>query len=244
VTLIRGCQLTDDNLLPAEITGLENGGGALMAYGSHGLAGALSLFWPESVPTGVEAVTIAARHPDRMVKGQMMHLEVDDNAQIKVRMEDPATGSWSTVYFEATIVGGHIGLSPTHGGGQSSGVLQIIGDKGMIDTESSSSMTIKYWNGGTEEIPLIEYPGESISFLSEISEFCDAHREGRQPVYGAEFGAAVIAVCGAGYHSAKHGGVTTLESFKAYAGEFVERYGDTTEADDAVILDLLEPFRT
>ena len=242
MTLIRGCRLESDNILPAEVTGLENGGGALMAYGSHGLAGALSLFWPQAVPVEVEAVSITTRHPDRTFKGETLHLEVDDNAQIKVKVEDPVTGSWSTVFFEATLVGGHIGLSATHSGGQNSGLLQIIGTKGMIDSESSTSMTLKYWNGGVEEIPIIEYPGESISFKTEMSEFFDAYAAGRTPVYGAQFGANIIATCGASYLSAKVGGTVSIDQFKQYSSGFVDRLGDTSDADDAIIVDLLEPY--
>lgn len=243
VTLIRGCNADADNLLPAEVTALENGGGAMQAYGSHGLAGALSLFWPASVPIAVEAVSIRRKHPDRVVQGTPMRLEVDDNAQIKVKMHDAESGSWATVFFEATIVGGHIGLTPTHGGGQSNGFLQIIGDKGMITTEASDSMQIRYWNGGVEEIPLLTFAGESISFVTEFSEFFDAYRAGAEPLISAEFGSNVIAVCGAGYLSAKEGGAVTLDHFKEYSRSFVAKYGDNTEADDAVILDLLEPYR-
>lgn len=242
ITLIRGCQYEDDNLLPAEVTGLENGGGAMMAYGSHGLAGALSLSWPNAAPVAVEAVSVATRRPERMVKGELSHLQVDDNAQIKVLVEDTTSGSWSTVFFEATLVGGHIGLSETHGGGQSSGLLRIIGDKGMIDTESSENMTIKYWTGGVEEIPLREYAGESISFQTEMNAFFEAFSVGTKPVFDGEFGSAVIAVCGSSYLSAKEGGTVSLDQFKDYCRGFTERLGDTSEADDAIITDLLEPY--
>jgi hypothetical protein len=214
-----------------------------MAYGSHGLAGALSLFWPYSVPVKVEAVSIALHHPVRMVKGKPFPMEVDDNAQLKVYMENRNTGDWSTVFMEATICGGHIGLDGEKSGGQSSGYLQIVGDEGMIETVDAEHFRIKHWSGGEELIPVLQYPGETISFKAEMKSFFDACRTGRSPLYGIDFGANVLAVCGTAYLSALRGKAVSLEEFKAYCREFVQKIGDNDRADDAIILELLAPYR-
>ena len=35
----------------------------------------------------------------------------------------------------------------------------------------------------------------------------------------------------------------TLDEFKDFCNGYLARYGDTTEADDALVLDLLRPYR-
>jgi len=243
LSVIRGCPLESDSLLPQEITALENGGGALMAYGSHGLAGAFSLFRPGGRPVKVEALDISLRHPVRTVKGKPFRMEVDDNAQLKVLMENDETGDWATVFMEATICGGHIGLGREKSGGQSSGYLEIVGDRGMIETLDESRFRLKYWNGGEEIIPVLQFPAETISFQTEMKSFFDACRAGAEPGFGLAFGADVIAACGAAYLSAIRGAAVTLEELKDYSRGFVADRGDGAEADDAIILDLLRPYR-
>jgi predicted dehydrogenase len=243
LTLLRGSALDSDNVLKKELTGLESGGGSLMAYGHHALAGALSLLGPDYRAKSVEAVKISVMFRHRIMQGEPTVLETDDNAQFKVLMEDKKTGSWSTIFIEATVCGGHIGLGEEKPGSQSGGFLQIVGDRGMIESKESTSFTIKHWNGGEEVVPLIEYPGETIAFQSEMDSFFDALREGRNPEFDIHFGAEIIAICGAVYLSAIRGEAVSLEQFKDYCGGFVAEHGDNERADDAIVLDLLKPYR-
>ena len=108
--VIRGSGLDATSVLKSQASGLENGGGCLMDYGSHGLAGSLYALGIHHKITKVEAAQISVLFPYRVLEGEPFHLEVDDNAQVKFLLEDPETGTWITLFMEASWCGGHIGL--------------------------------------------------------------------------------------------------------------------------------------
>jgi predicted dehydrogenase len=168
---------------------------------------------------------------------------VDDNARTKVMLEDTKSGSWATIYLEASWCGGHIGRTKDKPSGQSGGYLEIVGDKGLIESHEASSITIRTWDGGEQTIPQIEYPGESMSVLSEVTSFLDAIETGRASETDIGFGSDVIAICGASYLSAIRGTAVGLEEFKDYCRDFVKRLGDGEKADDAIVLELLKPYQ-
>jgi predicted dehydrogenase len=243
VTLIRGSTLDATSVLQAQASALENGGGCLLDYGSHGLAGVWAALGTRHKPTVVEAVQIGVLYPHRVLEGEPCTLEVDDNAQVKVRFEDPQTGSWVTVFLEATWTGGHIGLGREKPGGQSGGYLRLIGDKGVLHSASMVRITVQRWDGGETVLPLREYPGESISFDDQIGGFLSGVRSGTPPEIDVRFGAEVIALCGAAYLSALRGRAVTLDEFKDHCRGYIARYGDGEQADDALIQDLLQPYQ-
>jgi predicted dehydrogenase len=243
MSLIRGSGLDATSVLKSQASALDNGGGCLMDYGSHGLAGAWYALGTHFRPVTVEAVRIAVLFPHRVLEGEPCVMEVDDNAQIKVRFEDPQTGSWVTVFLEATWSGGHIGLEKEKPGGQAGGYLHTIGDEGIIHSNSAARITIQRWDGGETVLPLREYPGESVSFDDQIGGFLRGVREGVPPEINVDFGAVIIAACGAAYLSAIRGCAVTLDEFKRFSRGYVEKYGDCEQADDAIVLALLEPYR-
>jgi predicted dehydrogenase len=243
LSMIRGSTLDATSVLQSQASALDNGGGCLMDYGSHGLAGAWYALGTQFRPTLVEAVRIRVLFPHRVLEGEPYLVEVDDNAQIKVRFEDPETGSWITVFLEATWTGGHIGLDREKPGGQSNGYLRIIGDEGIIHSASADQITVRRWDGGESVLPLREYPGESISFDDEVGGFLAGIRAGVPPEIDVHFGAEVIAICGAAYLSALRRQSVTLDEFRDYAQGYVAKYGDNEHADDALIMDLLAPYR-
>lgn len=243
VSLIRGSRLDATSVLKRQADALENGGGCLLDYGSHGLAGIWTALGLHLRPVRVEAVEIGVRFPHRVLEGEPMVIEVDDNAQIKVLFEDPQSGSWTTVFLEATWCGGHIGLEPEKNGGQANGYLYVIGDGGVVCSNDATRLTVRRWDGGETVLPLREHPGESVSFEAMIGSFLRAVRAGGRPEIGIACGAEIIAVCGAAYLSALHGRAVTLDEFKDFCNGYLARYGDTTEADDALVLVLLRPYR-
>jgi myo-inositol 2-dehydrogenase/D-chiro-inositol 1-dehydrogenase len=243
ITLIRGSQLSSTSVLKAQADALEGGGGCLLDYGSHGLAGAFSLLGRGHRPTRVEAVQIATLYPHRVIEGEPCLMEVDDNARVKVLMEDVACGAWATIYLEASWCGGHIGRTKEKPSGQSDGYLEIVGDKGVIESHEAGAITVRTSNGGEERIPLIHYPGETVSVLSGVVSFLDAIEASRPSEFGIDFGAEVIAACGAAYLSAIRGKAVAIEEYMDYCREFVKRLGDNEKADDAIVLDLLKPYR-
>ena len=242
IKLIRGSRLDSTTVLKAQASALDNGGGCLMDYGSHGLAGAWSALGTHLKPVRVEAVRVGVFFPHRVLEGDPYHIEVDDNAQFKVLFQDPVDGSWLTLFMEASWIGGHIGFNPDNLERQN-GNMWIIGDEGVIESLQEPDLHIRRWDGGETTLPMIPFKGESISFVRGIGDFIDCVRTGTPPEFDVNFGADVIAICGSVYLSAIRGVAVTLEEFKEYSRGFIEQYGDNEQADDAIVLDLLKPYK-
>jgi len=242
--LVRGSRLDSTSVLKSQASALDNGGGCLMDYGSHGLAGSWYVLGTQLKPVKVEAAAIDVLFPHRVLEGEPVVMKVDDNARIKVLFEEPATGSWVTLFLEASWTGAHIGpkqLRTAEGGG---GLLRIEGDKGVIDGSAKAQITVTRWDGGETVVPVREYPGETISFLQEIEHFIDCVRAGTPPEFDVTFGAEVIAICEAAYLSAIRKRAVTVEEFKEFAREYVRKFGDGGEAEEALLADLLKPYAT
>jgi predicted dehydrogenase len=243
VSLIRGSRLDATSVLRSQASALDNGGGCLMDYGSHGLAGVWYALGTHLRPVAVEAVKIAVLYPHRVLEGEPCVIEVDDEAQIKVQFEDPETGSWTTVFLEATWSGGHIGIGSEKPSGQGGGYVRMIGDGGVIHSVSADRITVQRWDGGETVLPMREYVGETVSFDDEIGGFLAGVRVGTPPEIDVHFGAEVIAICGAAYLSAIRGRAVTLDEFKGFSQGYIAKYGDCEQADDAIVLDLLKPYQ-
>lgn len=106
VSLIRGSDTDATTVLKSQASALYNGGGCLMDYGSQGIAGVWSVLGLNMRPVRVEAVRIGVRFPHRVLEGEPVRLEVEDDAHVKILFEDPETGEWVTVFLEATWSGG------------------------------------------------------------------------------------------------------------------------------------------
>ncbi len=241
--LIRGSRLDATTVLKSQASALDNGGGCLMDYGSHGLAGSWFILGDAFRPTRVESAGIELRFPHRVLEDEPVRMEVEDNARVKVLMEDAQAGSWVTIYLEATWCGGHIGLHPQKPGGQAGGYIRLEGDEGVIETADATSISVRRWDGGETTVPLREYRGESISVLGEVESFIDCVRAGTPPAAGVEFGADIIAMCDAAYLSRVLGRAVTLEEFKDHARGLVREHGDGEEAEEALLAELMEPYR-
>jgi predicted dehydrogenase len=240
--LIRASRLNSTTVLKAQASALDNGGGCLMDYGAHGLAGAWAALGAHLRPIRVEAVRVGVLYPHRIIEGEPYYMEVDDNAQFKVLFEDPEDRSWLTLFMEASYIGGHIGFNPQKLERQN-GNMWIIGDEGVIESMQEPDLHIRYWNGGETTLPMIPFKGETVSFDRGIGDFFDCVLTGTPPQYDVNFGADVIAICGCVYLSAILGRAVTLEEFKTYSLEFIEQFGDNEQADDAIVLDLLKPYK-
>ena len=243
VTLIRGSRLDATSVLKSQANALDNGGGCLMDYGSHGLAAVWSVLGTHYRPVRVEAARLGVLFPHRVLEGDPFVMEVDDNAQIKVLFEHQHTGAWVTVFLEATWCGGHIGLEKEKSGGQGNGYIYFVGDKGTLFSNSGTSITVRGYDGAETVLPQREYPAERMSFNEQIGTFLDRVCSGTPPVYDAAFGADVIATCGAAYLSALRGRAVSLTEFKEFSQGYVEQLGDNEQADDAIVLALTEQFK-
>ena len=191
----------------------------------------------------VEAVSIEVLHRHRIIEGDPYIMEVEDNARFKLLMENTRTGGWLNVFMEASWCGGHIGYKDMRTGAGGGGFLRIEGDEGAIEACERDRIVVKGWDGGETVHALLEFEGETISFNNEIETFIDCVLAGTPPEIDVSFGAEIIAVCGAAYLSAKEGRAVTLDEFRGYGRGFVEKHGDTEEAELAVLDDLLGRYR-
>ncbi len=241
---IRGSELKSTSVLKSQADALANGGGCLMDYGSHGLAGVWYALGTHLKVKKVEAASIDVRFRHRVLEGDPVVVEVEDNAQVKVLLEDPETGSWITVFLEASWCGGHIGLPhPDKNGSQSGGWLRIEGDAGEIFTTSNDLIKITRWDGGETVLPLHVPDGMRVSYGHEIETFIDCVRASAPPAIDVNFGAEIIAIVEAAYLSAIRRRAVTLEEFKDYARGYVDKHGDNEQAEEALLADLLAPYK-
>jgi len=243
VTMIRASKLDATTVLRSQASATDNGGGCLMDYGTHGLAGIWYALGARLAPRKVDAVRIGVLHRNRVLEDRPYVMEVDDNARVKVLFEDPDTGRWVTVYLEASWCGGHIGLGECKDGGQANGVLRVACDDGVIEATDPQRMRLLGFDGGETVLPMRLYPGETISFLQEFEAFFDAIRSGTPPPFDVQFGAEILAIVGAAYYSAVKGRAVTIDEFKEFSRSYVERCGDAEKATEAILEDLLAPYK-
>ena len=242
VWIIRGSKLDSTSVLKSQADALSNGGGCLMDYGSHGLAGVWSVLGADWRFARVEAVSVDLLFPHRVLEGDPYLMEVEDNARFKVLLENAETGSWATIFMEATWCGGHIGPHQMRTDGGGGGFLRIEGDQGVLDASQKGKIVVTRWDGGETVFPLREFKGETISFNDEIETMVDSIRRRTPPTCDVHFGAEVIAVCGSVYYSAIQKRPVTLDEFKEFCGSYVEKYGAGEEATVALLQDMMKPY--
>ncbi|MHC4715994.1 MAG: hypothetical protein ACYS5V_03430, partial [Planctomycetota bacterium] len=71
----------------------------------------------------------------------------------------------------------------------------------------------------------------------------DAIRAGTPPPFDVHFGAEIIAIVGAAYYSAIQNRAVTLDEFKDFSRGYLDRCGDADEAAEAILGDLLAPYK-
>ncbi len=196
------------------------------------------------IPRKVEAVSIDVLHRDRVLEGDPFVMEVDDNARVKFLLEDPATGAWTTIFMEASWCGGHIGPAhPQKNGAQGAGWVRIEGDAGEIFTTTYEEIKVTRWDGQERIVTRTPAEGMRSSFGDEIEIFIDCVREGRPPEIDVNYGAEIIAMVGAAYLSAIVKRAVTLDEFKDFSRGYVAKYGDNEQAAEAILGDLLAPYK-
>jgi predicted dehydrogenase len=242
IWIIRGSRLDSTTVLKSQATSESNGGGCLMDYGAHGLAGLWAVLGPDWRFVQVEAVDIGVRFPERVLEGEPFLMEVEDNAQFKVRMENSRTGSWLTIFMEATWCGGHIGPRGLRSDVAGCGLFRIEGDAGMMDATQTDRIAVTDWDGEEHVHRLPEYPGETVSFNDEIETMVECVCSGTPPEIDIRFGAEIIAVCGAAYYSAIERRAVSIDEFKEFCGTYVSHYGDGEASTLALLKDLMAPY--
>ena len=144
--------------------------------------------------------------------------------------------------LNGTWCGGHIGPREMRRDVPGCAIFRIEGDEGVIDATANDEIIVTRWDGGKTVYPLREFSGETISFNDEIETMVDCVRAGTRPQVDVQFGAEIIAVCGAAYYSAIQKRSISIEEFKEHCRSYVERYGDNEEAERALLADLMKPY--
>lgn len=255
IWLTRGSQPNATTVLKWQATAEIAGGGAVMDYGSHGIATIWYLLGMEPCarPVRVESLEMAVRQRQRTLEGEPFVLLVEDDAHIKIAFEHPQTGAWITVFLEASWSGNELGCVER----PYNQWLRIEGSRGVLtsfrDPSGEEFLRVQRWahsarperqTGEQEIYPVEKDDRAKANFDRGITDFITRVAQGLPPLAGAGFAASVIAVTGAAYLSNLRGGrAVTLDEFREHAQAVRARHGDDRAAEEALIGELMAPFR-
>jgi predicted dehydrogenase len=256
IWLTRGSQPNATTVLKWQADARVAGGGAVMDYGSHGIATVWYLLGMEACarPVRVESLGMAVRQRQRTLEGDPVEIQVEDDAHLKILFEHPQTGAWTTVFLEASWSGNELGCVE-HPYNQ---WLRIEGSQGILtsfrDASGNEFFRVQHWAHsaiperavGKQEVYAVEKDDRAkANFDRGITDFITRVLRRQPPLAGAAFAADVIATAGAAYLSNLRGGrAVTLDEFKAYALDLRARCADERAAEEVLISELMAPFRT
>ena len=256
IWLSRGSQPHATTVLKWQATAEVAGGGAVMDYGSHGIATLWYLLgMDERVrPVRAESLEMAVRLRERTLEGEPFTLQVEDDAHVKILWEDAKTGAWTTTFLEASWSGNELGCVD-HPYNQ---WIRVEGSRGVLtsfrDASGEEFLRVQQWahsaipvraTGKEEVYPVEKDDRAKANFDRGIADFIARVSQGLPPLADASFAADVIAVTGAAYLSNLHGGrAVSLDEFRAHALAVRQQHGDDRAAEEALIRDLMTPFRS
>jgi predicted dehydrogenase len=255
IWLTRGSQPHARTVLKWQATAEIAGGGAVMDYGSHGIATLWYLLGmePAARPIRVESLEMATRYPERTLQDEPFTLEVEDDAHTKIVWEHPRTGAYTTTFLESSWSGNELGCVD-HPYNQ---WIRVEGSRGVLtsfrDATGNEFLRVQGWAHSalperataTEEVYAVEKDDrEKANFDRGIADFISRVSQGLAPLSGAAFAADVIAVTGAAYLSNLRGGhAVSLDEFREHALAVRRRHVDDASAEAALISELMAPFR-
>jgi predicted dehydrogenase len=255
IWITRGSQPHAPTVLKWQATAEISGGGAVMDYGSHGMATVWYLLGMEAAarPVRVESLSMAVRHRRRTLQGETIDIQVEDDAHTKLLFEHPQTGAWTTVFLESSWSGNELGCVER----PYNQWLRIEGSTGVLtsfrDPAGEEFLRVQEWAHsavperavGPETIHPVEKDDRAKgNFDRGITDFITRVARGLPPLAGSAFAADVIAMTGAAYLSNVQGGrAVSLDEFRSYARAVRARHQESRAAEDALIAALMAPFR-
>ncbi|MDR3230483.1 MAG: Gfo/Idh/MocA family oxidoreductase [Synergistaceae bacterium] len=222
------------------------GGGAILDYGSHAVAGSWFLIGFDKEPEEVKSVRICVKDRTRLVGGRLCNIETDDDAHFKVRYRNPENGDWISIFIESTWSWPDLAenASDVHGW------FLIEGSEGRItgcfDDEDQEYIVIRRNGFGEKRVPIKSYRSETLSFRDEIQSFLRSIELGRPPILDAGTCAKTIRVINAAQLSELQGRKSvTMEELDRFLHAFgtSESPSDLLEIGDRIALKLTEPYR-
>lgn len=223
---------------------MENGGGAIMDYGSHAVSSVWFLAGYDKSPQEVRSLGIEARQKMRLIGGRFRQIETDDDAHFKVRFVNPANGDWITAVIEATWAWPELGRD----GSDVHGYIEVEGSKGTVTacvTEAGQDyLRVVSRTFGERIIPVEEALSEAGSFRAEIDNFVKSIRAALPSILNADIAAGGIRMINSAQLSELRGRVAiTPEELMQFSREQVAAASNAWQGGDRIISTLYAPFR-
>jgi predicted dehydrogenase len=223
---------------------MENGGGAIMDYGSHAVSSVWFLAGYDKSPQDVRSLGIEARQKMRLIGGRFRQIETDDDAHFKVRFVNPKNGDWITAVIEATWAWPELGRD----GSDVHGYIEVEGSRGTVTacvTEAGQDyLRVVSRTFGERSIPIEEALSEAGSFRAEIDNFVKSIRAGLPSILNADVAAGGIRMINSAQLSELRGRVAiTPEELMQFSREQVAAASDAWQGGDQIIRTLYAPFR-
>lgn len=223
---------------------LENGGGAIMDYGSHAVTSVWFLIGYDKQPAEVRSLGIECRQRLRLIGGRFRQIETDDDAHFKIRFTNPRNGDWVTAVIEATWAWPELGRD----GSDLHGYLEVEGSKGTVtaemDAEGRDLLRVRSRAFGERLLFLENAAPESDSFRLEIINFVKSIRAGTPSLLNVEMAATGIGVLNAAVLSELRGRkAITLSEVADFCREQAAGAPDCWKGGDQILRTLYAPFR-
>jgi predicted dehydrogenase len=223
---------------------LENGGGAIMDYGSHAVSSVWFLAGYDKQPAEVRSLGIEARQRLRLIGGRFRQIETDDDAHFKVRFMNPQNGDWITAVIEATWAWPELGRD----GSDVHGYIEVEGSKGTVtacvDENQHDYLRVVSRTFGERIINVEEALSEAGSFRAEIDNFVKSIRAGVPSILNADVAVGGIRMINSAQLSELRGRVSiNPEQLMQFSREQAEAASDPWLGGDQIIRAFYTPFR-
>jgi predicted dehydrogenase len=223
---------------------MENGGGAIMDYGSHAVSSVWFLAGYDKSPQEVRSLGIEARQKTRLIGGRFRQIETDDDAHFKVRFVDPKNSDWITAVIEATWAWPELGRD----GSDVHGYIEVEGSKGTVtacvDEQRRDFLRVASRTFGERNIYVEEALSEAGSFRAEIDNFVKSIHAGVPSILNAEVAEVGIRMINSAQLSELRGRVTVSpDELAQFSRELAEPALDPWQGGDNIIRALYKPFQ-
>ena len=223
---------------------LENGGGAIMDYGSHAVSSVWFLAGYDTSPVEVRSLGIEARQRLRLIGGRFRQIETDDDAHFKVRFVNPKNGDWITAVIEATWAWPELGRD----GSDVHGYVEVEGSTGTVtacvDENGQDFLRVVSRTFGERMIHVEGALSEAGSFRAEIDNFVKSIRAGVPSILNAEVAAGGICMINSAQLSELRGRLAiTADELMRFSEEQAASAPDVWQAGDQIIRTLYAPFQ-
>jgi len=223
---------------------MENGGGAIMDYGSHAVSSVWFLAGYDKQPVEVRSLGIEARQRLRLIGGRFRQIETDDDAHFKVRFVNPKNGDWITAVIEATWAWPELGRD----GSDVHGYIEVEGSTGTVtacvDENDDNFLRVVSRTFGERIIHVEDALSEAGSFRAEIDNFVKSIRAGVPSILNADIAAGGIRMINSAQLSELRGRVTIIpDELTKFSEEQAASAPDAWQGGDQIIRALYAPFR-